>query len=122
MERAGRQSALEMMDRNLDNDGEIWLENPGTMEGMTNGKAVVGVGDQLTPTETPMVENTRGTKDVTLETRHAFSGHRRKIEDEDMYFHLVDRTVDTKAREPFPVYVDVPVDENFGIGWIYSEA
>lgn len=115
MERAGRQSALEMMNRNLDNEGKISLENPGTMVDMRNGKAVLGVGDQLTPAETPMVENTRGTKNVTLETRHAFSGDSRKIEGENMYFHLVNRTVDTKAREPFPVYVDVPVDENFGI-------
>lgn len=79
----------------------------GSFEGktMSNGKAVIGVGEQLTPVESPMVENVRGTMDVSPETREAFEGLGRRKEES---FVLPDRSL-----EPFPRYVD-PVVEGLG--------
>lgn len=76
----------------------------GVQKGMSDGKAVMGVGEQLTPVETPMLENVRGTRDVAPETRKAFGGLK-----EEGSFVLPDRTL-----EPFPRYVD-PVVEGLGL-------
>jgi hypothetical protein len=67
-----------------------------------DGKAVLGLGDQLTPVETPVVENIRPMMDVSNETRHAFQSSTR----DHGGLHLPDRTAETRDMEPFPVYVD----------------
>ncbi|KAG0649081.1 hypothetical protein D0Z07_4375 [Hyphodiscus hymeniophilus] len=83
-------------------------------EGMSDGKAVIGLGQQLTPALTPvgmpMAENIGGTRDVAPETRKAFeeTGVACKREDN---FVLPDRTLET-----FPRYVE-PVMEGMGLGF-----
>ena len=77
----------------------------GSFEGR-NGKAVAVVGEQLTPVETPGVENVRGTRDVKPETRIAFQGALR-----EEILLLQDRTL-----EPFPRYVE-PVVEGWDMGF-----
>jgi hypothetical protein len=78
----------------------------GSFEGKVGGgKAVLGVGEQLTPVETPVGENVKGTRDVCPETRKAFEGLGGR---EEGAFVLPDRTL-----EPFPRYVD-PVVEGLG--------
>lgn len=41
--------------------------------GNKNGKAVQRDGSQVTPAYTPMIENIRGTRDISMETKRAFS-------------------------------------------------
>jgi hypothetical protein len=109
MERAGRQAEKAEQARTTNTypaEPKIWDSDWetetcfGSFDGqksMSDGKAVLGVREQLTPAETPMVENIRGTRDVCPETRKALSGLRREVKT----FALPDRTV-----EPFPRYVD----------------
>ncbi|KAL5316865.1 hypothetical protein ACEPPN_015917 [Leptodophora sp. 'Broadleaf-Isolate-01'] len=105
MERAGQQYTPKIYSDSEDWDdadtcfGSFDLGLGGAVPG--KGKAVMGLANQITPVETPGVENVRGTKDVDGETRSAFlmlatAG--------DPYLHLPDRTV---ARgEPFPLFVE----------------
>jgi hypothetical protein len=58
--------------------------NIATDRPMSSGKAVKGLAQQLTPAETPKVEDAKGTSEVSSETRAAFSGE----------------------LEPFPAYFD----------------
>ena len=55
--------------------------------GMSSGKAVLGLGEQMTPAETPMVEEG---KELSLEAQAAYAGNGRK--------------------EPFPMYVDPGIE------------
>jgi hypothetical protein len=71
----------------------------------TGGKAVVGLGEQLTPVQTPMEENVRGNRDVGPETRTAFSGLGEECRREKILV-LPDRTL-----EPLPRYVDPLIEE-----------
>lgn len=124
MERARRQTAraeekLKLKENMYPAEPRIWDEDGweteacvGSFEGkgtlrLSEGKAVMGVDEQLTPAETPVVENVRGTMDVMPETRMAFEGLESRREE----FVLPDRTL-----EPFPRYVD-PVIEGLGLGF-----
>ena len=70
---------------------------------MSDGKAVPGIdGKQLTPTETPMGENVRGTRDVSGETKTAFFGSNHVF----FWRNLQIRLPEKRIEEPFPVYVD----------------
>ena len=55
--------------------------------GMSSGKAVLGLGEQMTPAETPMVEEAR---ELSLEAQAAYSRSGKK--------------------EPFPMYVDPGIE------------
>lgn len=68
---------------------------------MSDGKAVVGFEEQLTPAETPMVENVPGTKALSFETKEAFQPGGTKLEAQQ--FQLPGRS---SLQEPFPTYVD----------------
>jgi hypothetical protein len=80
MERAGRQqNSSELRDRirrwdddNLPCFGTFRSSGLDDECAMSSGKAVVGFGQQMTPTETPVAENVKGTRDVLSETREAF--------------------------------------------------
>lgn len=118
MERARRQAEKADQSRNTyPAEPSIWDSDwetetyfgsfDGVQKGMSDEKTVLGVGEQLAPAETPMVENIAGTRDVSPETRKAFSGPRR----EEKHLVLPDRTL-----EPFPSYVD-PIVEGLGLGF-----
>jgi hypothetical protein len=112
MERAGRQFSPRIL---LNEDEEYWETDTcfgscGALNGMSDGRAVIGVAEQLTPAETPMVENVNGTRDVPVETREAFMGDLSNLS-KQRYLELPDR-----SREPFPVYVDPIVSKGRGFG------
>ena len=106
MDRAGQQYAPEIY-----SDSEDWDVDTcfGSFEISKNldvaavpgsGKAVLGLGNQITPVETPGVENVRGTKDVDGETRSAFLRIGR-----EPCLELPGRTM-AGGPEPFPVFVE----------------
>lgn len=106
MERAGQQYAPEIY-----SDSEDWDVDTcfGSFEIFKNldadivpgsGKAVLGLGNQITPVETPGVENARGTKDVDGETRSAFLRIGR-----GQCLEMPGRTMAGRG-EPFPVFVE----------------
>jgi hypothetical protein len=113
MERAGRQQTPEVYDVDVDWDTATCFGSFGGVgheRKMSDGKAVLGLGEQLTPAETPLVENIKGTRDVSVETRKAFqsgSGSGRCLQ-------LPDRTA--AVREPFPIYVE-PGLESMGLSF-----
>lgn len=73
MERAGEQArSAPYSSSEEDWENEMNCKEFGEEKGFSTGKAVPGLGAQLTPAETPMPENVRGTKDVDAETRMAF--------------------------------------------------
>ncbi|KAH6673791.1 hypothetical protein B0J14DRAFT_56851 [Halenospora varia] len=76
MERCGRQASPSIRsNEDWDTDtcfGSFGYSGNGRDRTMSDGKAVLGVGDQVTPVETPVAENSRGTKDIAMETRAAF--------------------------------------------------
>lgn len=88
MERAGSQYEPEIYDSEDEAEDEKWDFQPTLM---MHGKAMLGLGNQITPVETPRPENIKGTRDVTVETRTAFNS-------------LPDRT--TSPREPFPLFME----------------
>jgi hypothetical protein len=112
MEKAGQQFSSPEYE-----DHKIWEEESSfglfleRKQGMSDdGKAVLGLGDQLTPVETP-VENIKPMMEVSKETRHAFQDSTRNHGS----FQLPDRTAERRDVEPFPVYVDPGVRAmNFG--------
>ncbi len=69
------------------------------VKGTSDGKAVMGLAEQLTPAETPLVGNVRGTNDVAQEMREAFKEPWRE--------ELL--VLQTETVEPFPRYVDPAV-------------
>ncbi|CZR62298.1 uncharacterized protein PAC_12195 [Phialocephala subalpina] len=91
MERAGQQHEPEI----YDDDDEDWeFENyRHRVLDTFAGKAVLGLGNQLTPVETPLSENIKGTRDVSNETRIAFKG-----------MQIQDRA--PSPREPFPLFME----------------
>jgi hypothetical protein len=110
MERAGRQYTPEIYDENWDTATCFGsFGGTGHERKMSNGKAVLGLGEQLTPAETPMVENIKGTRDVPVEARNAFQDS-----SGSGYLQLPDRTAG--ARKPFPMYVE-PSVEGIGLGF-----
>ncbi|KAE9363670.1 hypothetical protein N431DRAFT_448250 [Stipitochalara longipes BDJ] len=100
MERAGQQHCSVIYDADEDWDavtcfGSFGASGHGAK--MSDGRAVLGLCEQLTPAETPMVENIKGTQDVSLETRSAFySGS-----GSDGHLQLADSTA--IVGEPFPI-------------------
>jgi hypothetical protein len=112
MEKAGRQFSSPEYE-----DHKIWEEESSfglfldRKQGMSDdGKAILGLGDQLTPVETP-VENINLMIEVSKETRHAFQDSTKNHGS----FQLPDRTAERRDMEPFPVYVDPGVRAmNFG--------
>ena len=115
MERAGRQSSPLILNEDEDWETDTCFGSCEALNGMSDGKAVLGVGEQLTPAETPLLENVRGTKDVSVQTKEAFLGGLSSLS-KQKYFQLPDR-----SREPFPVYVDPMVSEGRSLvsetGW-----
>jgi hypothetical protein len=113
MERAGRQHTPEIYDADDDWDAATCFGSfgrPGHERNMSDGKAILGLCEQLTPAKTPVVENITGTQAVSLETRNAFqsgSGSERCLE-------LPDRPA--SAREPFPIYAGHSI-ENMGLSF-----
>jgi hypothetical protein len=104
MERAGRQIEPRVIEEQWDEiiylDGLIIGDAKEREKGMSDGHAVIGMGEQLTPVETPLVENVTGTSVVSEGTRKAFSGSVGKVQE---YFQLPDRS---PSKEAFPAYVD----------------
>jgi hypothetical protein len=87
MQRAGQQYEPRIYDE--ENKVMMEKENLLAFEGerpMSSGKAVFGPQDQMTPAETPMIEDFDELRNLSLETKKAFSG--------------------AGEMEPFPVYVD----------------
>ena len=68
---------------------------------INTGKAVRRNSQMITPVETPMAENSRGTRDVSFETKVAF----RQGESSRKFRLMTDRESDD-VEEPFPVYED----------------
>ncbi|KAE8447759.1 hypothetical protein EG329_010153 [Mollisiaceae sp. DMI_Dod_QoI] len=108
MERASRQYEPEIY-----NEDENWeTETFGSFRGPAldtqriTGKAIMGLGNQLTPVETPTAENIKGTRDVSNETRTAFKKNNVMG---DLQFP--DRAA--TPREPFPLYME-PNTQGFG--------
>jgi hypothetical protein len=113
MERAGRQNNSEITDVDEDWDTATCFGSfggTGNERKMSDGKAILGLGEQLTPAETPMIENIKGTRDVSAETRNAFQGS----SGSGGYLQLLGRTASVK--EPFPMYVE-PSVEGMGLGF-----
>jgi hypothetical protein len=113
MERAGRQHTLDNYDVNEDWDTATCFGSfggPGHRRKMSDGKAVLGLGEQLTPAEIPLVENIKGIRDVSTEARNAFQSGSGSAG----YLQLPDRTAG--AREPFPIYVE-PGLESISLGF-----
>jgi hypothetical protein len=113
MERAGQQHNPEIYGADEDWDAATFFGSFGGLgheRNMRDGKTILGLCEQLTPAETPMVENIKGTQDVSLETRNAFQSGSRSEE----YLTLPDRPATT--REPFPMYVE-PSIESMGLGF-----
>lgn len=76
MERAGRQYEPEIYD-DEDDEESGWNRQDGFEQERNEirvgkGDAVLGVGNQITPVETPLGENCKGTSCVSGETREAF--------------------------------------------------
>jgi hypothetical protein len=109
MERAGRQHTPEIYDLDKDWNTAAFF---GSFSGQaresksSNGKAVLGLCEPLTPTETPMVENIKDTHRVSLEIRNAFHGL-------EGCLRLPDGTANTI--DPFPMYVK-PSIESMTVG------
>jgi hypothetical protein len=108
MERAGRQAndTNNVLDLNESWETDTSFESfggSGIVDGkrMSTGKAVMGIGDQFTPVETPTAENSKGTAEVSIETRSAFETG---VQGKANSFQLPNRT--TVPKEPFPVYVE----------------
>ncbi|KAK0129080.1 hypothetical protein ONS95_001021 [Cadophora gregata] len=103
MERAVQQYTPEIY-----SDSEEWeadtcfdsFDFPKNLVGVPGmGKAVLGFGNQITPVETPGVENARGTRDVDSETKSAFS----RI-DNDPFVEFWNRT--HRGADQFPVLAE----------------
>lgn len=73
MERASRQYEPEIYDDEEDADWKDLHIDHFCNRTMSSGKATYGLGHQITPIETPVCENIKGTRDVALETKRAFS-------------------------------------------------
>ena len=116
MERAARQPSPEIgSDEDWDTDTCFGNFGGELERKMSDGKAVVGLGEQLTPAETPMVENIPGTRNLSFETKRAFrSGGQGRIGMEAQRFQLPERS-SRSVEEPFPVFVD-PMMERMGFG------
>lgn len=105
MERAGQQHEPEIYDDDEDEDWEFENENfrsATKLDTLGGGKAVLGLGNQLTPVETPLSENMKGTRDVTKETRTAFKGMQIRNEQRR-----------DSPGEPFPLFME-PSGQAFG--------
>lgn len=112
MERAGRQHTPEIYDLDEDWDAATCFESfsePAQERKPSNGKAVLGLCELLTPAETPMVENIKDPQHVSVETRNAFQDGSGL----EGCLRLPDRTASTC--DPFPMYVE-PSIESMGIG------
>lgn len=118
MERAGqqyRQHSPEMTERNEDWDvdtcfGDFRSSGLGDGECMSTGKAVLGLGQQMTPAETPLAENVNGTRDISKETRTAFQA----VTLNDL--QLLDRN--TGPQEPFAAFVNPALRGlEMGLAW-----
>ncbi|KAF4636578.1 hypothetical protein G7Y89_g1505 [Cudoniella acicularis] len=107
MKRAGRQNSPELRsDDDWDTDtcfGSFGCGVDGRGQAMSDGRAVLGIGEQVTPAETP-AENIRGTKDLALETKNAFQQESGSAGVQSRPFLLPSRVKDSE--EPFPVYDD----------------
>lgn len=113
MERAGQQYTPEMYDADEDWETATCFGSFGgpVHERVTNDdKAVIGLCEQLTPAETPMIENIKGTQNVSLETRNAFQNG----SGSEGYLQLSQRSA--SAREQFPMSLE-PSIEGFGLGF-----
>jgi len=113
MDRAGQQHCPVIYDADEDWDAATCFGSfgaPANGAQMSNGKAVLGLCEQLTPAETPMVENIKGTQNVSAETRSAFQSG----SGSDRYLQFPDRA--TVGPEPFPTYVE-PSIEGMGLGF-----
>jgi len=117
MERAARQPSPETSDEDWDTDtcfgsyGEAGNEH---QRKTSDGRAVLGFGEQVTPVETPLVENIRGTRDLSFETKKAFQSGVQARNENSQHFRLPDRSTDG-TEEPFPVFID-PMMERMGLG------
>ena len=113
MERAGHQHIPEIYDADEDCDAATCF---GSVRGLahkrksSDGKAVVGICEQLTPAETPVVKNIKGTQDVSLETRNTFQSG----SGSEGCLQLPDKTA--IPREPFPMYVEHSI-KGMGMGF-----
>jgi hypothetical protein len=108
MERAGRQRCPAIYDTDEDWDAATCFGSFGVPcheAKMSDGKAVLRLCEQLTPAETPLMENIKGTKGLSLETRSAFQSG----SGGDAYLQLAGST----AGKPFPMYVEPSIE---GIG------
>ncbi|RDW79647.1 hypothetical protein BP6252_04285 [Coleophoma cylindrospora] len=96
--------ALEDMERAAIHS-DVWDDIPSPIRSsfiFDDRTTVQGPGDLVTPAETPIDENCRGTRDITNETRNAFS--MMDIGDSRMIALVMP---DNKEKsEPFPLYVD----------------
>jgi hypothetical protein len=112
MERAGRQHTPEIYDLDEDWDSATCFgsfSEPVRERKSSNGKAVLGLCELLTPAETPMVENIKDTQRVSLETRNVFQSGSRL----EGCLRLPDRTA--SISDPFPMYVETSI-ESMGVG------
>lgn len=116
MERAARQPSPEIgEDEDWDTDTCFGSFGGAVERRMSDGKAVMGMGQQMTPAETPMVENVAGTRELSSETNQAFrSGGQGRVGKEGQQLHLPKR-LDARVEEPFPHYVD-PMMERMALG------
>jgi len=113
MERAGRQYTPQIYAVDEDWDTATCCGSfggAGNKRLMSDGKAVLGLGEQMTPADTPMVENINGTRDVSVDARHTFQGG----SGSGRYLQLPDRTA--RVSEPSPMYVE-PSVEGMGLGF-----
>ncbi len=112
MERAGRQHTPEICDLDEDWDTATCFgifSEPAQERKPSNGMAVLGLCELLTPAETPMVENIKDTHCFSLETRNGFKSGSRL----EGCLRLPDRTASTS--DSFPMYVG-PSIETMGVG------
>lgn len=106
MERAGRQYEPEIYDDDQDqDDNENSWNLPERFAGeieakmlVGKGEAVLGIGNPITPVETPMAENCKGTSGVSGETRDAFNVIGEKMT-------RLKFPMDGNRVEPFPDFV-----------------
>ncbi|KAG9229419.1 hypothetical protein BJ875DRAFT_445979 [Amylocarpus encephaloides] len=120
MHRAGRQA---FMENNEDWDTEICFGgfgsegNRGHRGYMKGGKPLMGLGDQITPAETPMAGSNHGTKGLPQKTKYAFQ----HVDDdgssrENRQYKLPTRSSFDIVEELFPSFDD-PILRGMGCGF-----
>lgn len=104
MERCGRQVSPSIRsNEDWDTDtcfGSFGYSGNGRDRTMSDGEAVLGTGDQVSPAAAPMAENSLGTKDIVIETTVAFEG------DTLMHEFQLPSLIGGGLEDPFPAFDD----------------